>query len=118
MERNIQWVFDHSGATRGARFVLSYLAYIANDWGQVFKPVKDIAAELHLSRQAVTAAIKRLVALGDIVPMVKDGRSTVYRLACFNEAGEFTATDSDPDAVQCYSIGRASEAAEQQEEVV
>lgn len=95
MERNIQWVFDYSRATRGARFVLSYLAYVANDWGQVFKSVKDIAAELHLSRQAVTAAIKRLVALGDIVPMAKDGRSMVYRLACYNEAGEFIGAEAE-----------------------
>jgi len=100
MEQATKWVFSHSKSTRGARFVLSYLAYIANDWGQVFEPVKNIAAQLHLSRQSVTAAIKRLVALGDIVPMAKDGRSMVYRLACFNEAGEFIGAESEQKEVK------------------
>lgn len=94
MERATLWALTHSKATRGARLVLAYLAYIANEQGQVFTPVKDIAAGIKLSRQSVTSAMKRLVALGDIVPMVKDGRSWVYRLACFNEAGEFIAKEA------------------------
>jgi DNA-binding MarR family transcriptional regulator len=89
MDKATLWALTHGKSTRGARLVLAYLAYIANEQGQVFTPVKDIAAGIKLSRQSVTSAIKRLVALGDIVPMVKDGRSWVYRLACFNEAGAF-----------------------------
>ncbi len=89
MDNATQWALTYSKATRGARLVLAYLAYIASEQGQVFTPVKDIAAGIKLSRQSVTTAMKRLVELGDIVPMVKDGRSWVYRLACFNEAGAF-----------------------------
>jgi DNA-binding MarR family transcriptional regulator len=89
MDKATLWALTHGKSTRGARLVLAYLAYIANEQGQVFTPVKDIAAGIKLSRQSVTSAMKRLVALGDIVPMVKDGRSWVYRLACFNEAGAF-----------------------------
>jgi DNA-binding MarR family transcriptional regulator len=89
MDKATLWALTRSKSTRGARLVLAYLAYIANEQGQVFTPVKDIAAGIKLSRQSVTSAMKRLVALGDIVPMVKDGRSWVYRLACYNEGGDF-----------------------------
>jgi DNA-binding MarR family transcriptional regulator len=89
MDKATLWALTHSKSTRGARLVLAYLAYIANEQGQVFTPVKDIAAGIKLSRQSVTSAMKRLVELGDIVPMLKNGRSWVYRLACFNEAGAF-----------------------------
>ena len=58
------------------------------------RSVNEMAAELNLSRQSVSSALKRLVALGDILPIVKDGRSMVYRLACFNEAGEFIGVDT------------------------
>jgi len=94
MDKATLWALTHSKSTRGARLVLAYLAYIANEQGQVFTPVKDIAAGIKLSRQSVTSAIKRLVALGDIVPMVKDGRSWVYRLSCFNEAGAFLGKEA------------------------
>jgi len=94
MDKATQWALTLSKSTRGARLVLAYLAYIANEQGQVFTPVKDIAAGIKLSRQSVTSAIKRLVELGDIVPMVKDGRSWVYRLACFNEAGAFIGKEA------------------------
>ena len=93
MERSIQWVFSNSQSTRGARFVLSYLAFIANDLGEVLKTINEMSEQLNLSRQSVSSALKRLVALGDILPIVKDGRSMVYRLACFNEAGEFIGVD-------------------------
>ena len=73
--------------------MLSYLAFIANDLGEVLKSVNEMSEQLNLSRQSVSSALKRLVALGDILPIVKDGRSMVYRLACFNEAGEFTGVD-------------------------
>jgi DNA-binding MarR family transcriptional regulator len=89
MDKATLWALTHGKSTRGARLVLAYLAYVANEQGQVFTPVKDIAAGIKLSRQSVTSAIKRLVELGDIVPMVKDGRSRVYRLACYDETGEF-----------------------------
>ena len=118
MKREMEWVLDESKATRGARFVLFYLAYVCSQQGLVADTINEMAGDLRLARQSVSNALMRLVKLGDIVPVEKDGRSTVYRLACYNDAGEFTAPDSDPDAVQCYSIGRASEAAEQQEEVV
>jgi DNA-binding MarR family transcriptional regulator len=95
MENGTEWALTCSKSTRGARLVLAYLAYIANEWGQVFTPVKDIAAGIKLSRQSVTSAMKRLVELGDIVPMVKDGRSWVYRLACYNEGGEFIVKKQD-----------------------
>ena len=94
MEKAIQWALAHGKSTRGARLVLAYLAYIANEQGQVFVPVKDIAASIKLSRQSITSAMQRLVELGDIVPMVKEGRNWVYRLACFNEAGEFIAKEA------------------------
>ncbi len=71
MDKATLWALTHSKSTRGARLV------------------KDIAAGIKLSRQSVTSAMKRLVALGDIVPMVKDGRSRVYRLACYDETSEF-----------------------------
>ena len=74
--------------------MLSYLAFIANDLGEVSKPVIDMAAELNLSRQSVSSTLKRLVALGEILPIVKDGRSMVYRLACYSEAGEFIGVDT------------------------
>lgn len=105
MKRQMEWVLDESKATRGARFVLFYLAYVCSQQGLVADTINEIAGDLRLARQSVSNALMRLVKLGDIVPVEKDGRSTIYRLACFNEAGEFTATDSDPDAVQCYSIG-------------
>jgi len=95
MEKSICWAMSQSKATRGTRLVLAHLAYIANEWGQILTPVTGIAAGVGLSRQAVTSAIKRLVELGDIVPMVKDGRSWVYRLACYNENGEFIVKKQD-----------------------
>lgn len=94
MERSIQWVFSNSQSTRGARFVLSYLAFIANDLGEVLKSINEMSEQLNLSRQSVSSALKRLVALGDILPIVKDGRSMVYRLACYSEDGEFIGVDS------------------------
>jgi DNA-binding MarR family transcriptional regulator len=94
MDKATLWALTHSKSTRGARLVLAYMAYIANEQGQVFTPVKDIAAGIKLSRQSVTSAMKRLVELGDIVPMVKDGRSWVYRLVCFNEAGQFIGKEA------------------------
>ena len=105
MKREMEWVLDESKATRGARFVLFYLAYVCSQQGLVADTINEMAGDLRLARQSVSNALMRLVKLGDIVPVEKDGRSTVYRLACYNDAGEFTATDSDPDAVQCYSIG-------------
>ena len=56
MENGTEWTLTYSKSTRGARLVLAYLAYIANDWGQVFTPIKDIAAGIKLSRQSVTSA--------------------------------------------------------------
>lgn len=89
MEQAMQWVFDYSRATRGARFVLLCLAYVCDERGLVTQTINQIADDVHLARQSVSNAVKRLVKLGDIVPVEKDGRSMVYRLACFNEAGEF-----------------------------
>ena len=94
MEEVTQWALTHGKSTRGARLVLAYLAHIANEQGQVFMPVKHVAASIKLSRQSITSAMQRLVELGDIVPMVKEGRSWVYRLGCFNKAGEFIAKEA------------------------
>jgi len=115
MKREMEWVLDASKATRGARLVLLYLAYVCSQQGLVRDTINEIAGDLRLARQSVSNAMKRLVELGDIVPVEKDGRSVVYRLACFNDAGEFTATESDPDAVQCYGINCAGGPAEQKE---
>ena len=74
--------------------MLSYLAFIANDLGEVLKTINEMSEQLNLYRQSVSSALKRLVALGEILPIVKDGRSMVYRLACFNEDGEFIGVDT------------------------
>lgn len=95
MKQAMQWVFDHSRSTRGARFVLLCLAYVCDERGLVAQTINQIADDVHLARQSVSNAVKRLVKLGDIVPVEKDGRSTIYRLACFNEAGEFIGAGAD-----------------------
>ena len=95
MDRAMDWVFAHSKSTRGARFVLSYLALTCNERGLVAQTINYIADDVHLARQSVSNAVKRLVKLGDIVPVQKNGRSWVYRLACFNEAGEFIGAGAD-----------------------
>ena len=100
MEQAMQWVFDYSRATRGARFVLLCLAYVCDERGLVTQTINQLADDVHLARQSVSNAVKRLVKLGDIVPVEKDGRSMVYRLACFNEAGEFIGAGSEQKEVK------------------
>ena len=58
------------------------------------KTINEMSEQLNLSRQSVSSALKRLVALGEILPIVKDGRSMVYRLACYSEAGEFIGAET------------------------
>jgi DNA-binding transcriptional ArsR family regulator len=94
MKKEMEWVLDESKATRGARFVLFYFAYVCSQQGLVADTINEMAGDLRLARQSVSNALMRLVKLGDIVPVEKDGRSMVYRLACFNEAGEFIGVDS------------------------
>ena len=95
MKKEMEWALDESKATRGARFVLFYLAYVCSQQGLVADTINEMAGDLRLARQSVSNALMRLVKLGDIVPVEKDGRSTVYRLACYNDAGEFIGAGAD-----------------------
>jgi hypothetical protein len=89
MNEGVKWALYQSSANRGARLVLTALADNANERGMVTLPVNKLATMTNLSRQAIGAAISKLVAGGDLFEMSRQGKSVTYRLACYSEAGEF-----------------------------
>jgi len=95
MKQAMQWVFDYSKATRGARFVLLCLAFVCDERGIVAQTLNQIADDCHLARQSVSNAVRRLIKLGDIVPVERNGRSMIYRLACFSEDGDFIGAGNE-----------------------
>lgn len=95
MNVGVKWALYQSNANRGARLVLTALADNANERGVVALPVNKLAAMTNLSRQAVGAAIGRLVAGGDLVEIDRYGKSVTYRLACFDGTGQFIGAGAE-----------------------
>jgi hypothetical protein len=95
MKLAMQWVFDYSKATRGARFVLLCFAYVCDERGIVTHTLNQIADDCHLARQSVYHAVRKLVKLGDLVPVERNGRSMIYRLACFSQDGDFIGANQE-----------------------
>ena len=95
MNEEVKWALYRSNANRGARLVLTALADNANERGMVTLPVNKLATMTNLSRQAIGAAISKLVACGDLFEVGRLSKSVTYRLACFNEAGEFIGAGAE-----------------------
>ena len=95
MNVGVNWALYQSNANRGARLVLTALADNANERGMVTLPINKLATMTNLSRQAIGAAISKLVAGGDLFEMSRQGKSVTYRLACYSDAGEFIGAGAD-----------------------
>lgn len=98
MNEGVKWALYESSANRGARLVLTALADNANGHGVVMLPVNKLATMTNLSRQAIGAAIDRLLAGGDLVEVSRQGKSVTYRLGCFDEQGNFNAGEAAKEA--------------------
>ena len=98
MREVTRWALYRSSASRGSRLVLTCMADNANERGIVTLPVNILAAMTSLSRQAVADAIDRLIESGDLVEAMKQGRSVIYRLGCFDEQGNFKAGEATKEA--------------------
>lgn len=94
MKEVMVWALYRSSASRGSRLILTCMADNANDRGMVALPVNILASMTGLSRQAVADAIDRLIESGDLVEAMKQGRSVIYRLGCFDEQGNFKAGEA------------------------
>ena len=94
MNEGVKWALYQSNANRGARLVLTALADNANDRGVVTLPVNRLATMTNLSRQAIGAAIDKLLAGRDLVEVSRRGKSVAYRLGCFDEQGNFNAGET------------------------
>lgn len=100
MNVGVKWALYKSSANRGARLVLTALADNANERGMVTLPVNRLATMTNLSRQAIGAAISKLVACGDLFEMSRQGKSVTYRLACFDGTGQFIGAGAEQKEVK------------------
>lgn len=77
--RLVEQVFRHSKSSRTGRAIMVYLAYRADDDGQVWCPVSAICESMSISRNSAFKAMAELEEIGELKRLHKVGKSGVNK---------------------------------------